>query len=99
MYFNSEVRVPVGLLGNGGRALKISMIGFYDMGKIIQEGQTEEDWQLVPWVFAFSFRFRAPYTLSVVEQPEETAIMWFMLGTDLRLRLRFEVEVLGLRLG
>ncbi|MCB0597775.1 MAG: BamA/TamA family outer membrane protein, partial [Phaeodactylibacter sp.] len=84
VYFNSEVRVPVGQLETAVVPLKIGLIGFYDMGKIIQEGQTEEDWQLSYGGGFYLIPLSRSYTLSVLvgASREETAVVSLALGTN-----------------
>ena len=84
VYFNSEVRVPVGQLETAVVPLKFGLIGFYDMGKIIQEGQTEEDWQLAYGGGIYLIPLSRSYTLSVLvgASREETAVVSLALGTN-----------------
>ncbi|MCB0586964.1 MAG: BamA/TamA family outer membrane protein, partial [Phaeodactylibacter sp.] len=75
VYFNSELRIPVGNLETVVVPLKIGLIGFFDMGKIIQEGQTEEDWQTSYGGGFYLIPLSRSYTLSLLvgASREETA--------------------------
>lgn len=84
VYFNSELRIPVGKLETVVVPLDIGLIGFFDMGKIIQEGQTEEDWQTSYGGGFYLIPLSRSYTLSVLvgASREETAVVSLALGTN-----------------
>lgn len=84
VYFNSELRIPIAKLETAVVPLDIGLIGFYDMGKIIQKGQTEEDWQLSYGGGFYLIPFSRSYTLSVLAgaSREETAVVSLALGTN-----------------
>ena len=84
VYFNSELRIPVGQLETAVVPLRFGLIGFYDMGKIIQEGQTEEDWQASYGGGVYLIPLSRSYTLSLLvgASREETAVVSVALGTN-----------------
>ncbi|MCO6490096.1 MAG: BamA/TamA family outer membrane protein [Phaeodactylibacter sp.] len=84
VYFNSELRVPVGQLETAVVPIRFGLIGFYDMGKIIQEGQTEEDWQASYGGGIYLIPLSRSYTLSLLvgASREETAVVSVALGTN-----------------
>ncbi len=84
VYFNSELRIPLAKVETTVVPLRIGLIGFYDMGKIIQDGQTEEDWQVSYGGGFYLIPLSRSYTLSVLvgASREETAVVSLALGTN-----------------
>ncbi|MCB0549539.1 MAG: BamA/TamA family outer membrane protein [Phaeodactylibacter sp.] len=84
VYFNSELRIPLAKLETAVVPLDIGLIGFYDMGKIIQEMQVDEDWQLSYGGGFYLIPLSRSYTLSVLvgASREETAVISLALGTN-----------------
>ena len=84
VYLNSELRFPIGEIKNAFWPIRVGLRGFYDMGKIFEEGFTEESWQLSYGGGIYILPLVRSYTLSLLigASEEENAIIGIELGTN-----------------
>lgn len=84
LYWNSELRVPLGSIRTPIVPFKLGLRGFYDRGQISDKGEVNAPWRSAYGGGIYLIPVTRAYTLSVFASfsEEESGLIGFQLGTN-----------------